>query len=136
MSVLPFLRIVLVSVIGLVPAISRAATDDQLVASMYPSSLLADPVLRSTPPTEQTFFFTRADLDGTGANDYIVAQYYNGIHGDLRVLHVQNGAASVAYDFSTMPYIARPHGEIEAVDLDGDGKPEIHLHFQESRGTD
>ena len=135
MRLVPFLRLVLVTIIGFVPTTSHAATDDQIVASMYPSSLLADPILRGTPPTEQTFVFTRADLDGKGANDYIVAQYYNGIHGDLRVLHVQNGAASVAYDLSSMPYIARPHGEIEALDLDGDGKPEIHLSFQESRGT-
>ena len=100
-----------------------AATDNEIVAALYPDWLVKD-VAPQEP--ERSSRYLRADLDGRGVSDYIVAVYYNGGKDALRVIHVQNGTGVVAADLD-WHYLGGAQGFTQLRDVDGDGKPEIWL---------
>ncbi|HEY2094008.1 MAG TPA: VCBS repeat-containing protein [Thermoanaerobaculia bacterium] len=127
-------RVFLLSTLLIIRGASGATSDDQIVASFYPDSLLNDPGLKGAFPKEQLHTFLRADLDGTGSGDYIVAAYYNGGHDALRVLRMAPTGASVAADFNP-GYIGGALASLSIADLDGDGKPEIIMSIPGGRYT-
>jgi hypothetical protein len=109
------------------PSVRAASTDDQVVASFYPDSLLRDPVLKGQPPDIKSYQFVRADLDGSGSKDYLVVAYYNGVHDTVRVLKAPAGAAATVAGDLGLNYIGGGPAQVSLIDLDGDGKPEIDL---------
>jgi hypothetical protein len=127
-------RFFLLSTLLIIRGASGATSDDQIVASFFPDSLLSDPGLKGALPKEKLYSFLRADLDATGSTDYIVAAYYNGGHDALRVLRVTPTGTSAAADFDP-GYIGGALATLSVVDLDGDGKPEIIMSIPGSRYT-
>jgi hypothetical protein len=131
----------LTAVLALTLAVTSAAfcaappTDEQIVASLFPASLLNDPTFHGHEVDFKQYDFVRADLDGTGSADYLVVAYYNGIHDEVRVIRAVAGSApSVAADLG-LKYIGSAPGHISLADLDGDHKPEILLSIPLPRGS-
>jgi hypothetical protein len=130
-----------VAAVGLTLIIASTAfcaapsTDEQIVASFFPSSLLNDRGRRGHDLDTKEYNFVRADLDGTGSLDYIVVAYYNGLHDEVSVIRATTTAApAVAADLG-LSYIGGALATIEVIDLDGDHKPEIHLSIPLGAGT-
>lgn len=71
--------------------------------------------------------FTRADLDGTGQFDFIVAGYYTLGQGTLRVFRIIDGELRPVGGVEGNPNLDFGNMEIELVDVDNDGKPEVAL---------
>ena len=102
------------------------ATDDAIVRQFFPAKLTAE--IDPDHPVQKVDY-ARADLDGTGRNDYIVAVYYNGMHDVLRV--------------SLISPARRDHrgriagtllGSSIVMDTDGDGVPEILDYTRQESG--
>ncbi|HEV2718480.1 MAG TPA: VCBS repeat-containing protein, partial [Thermoanaerobaculia bacterium] len=93
--------------------------DEGIVRDFWPSRLGKD--------VEKLFDFARADLDGTGRGDYIVAIYGNS-PCVVRVLRAAGGAPSLVAEAA--PDAMGGHApRLRLVDLDGDGRPEIVAAF-------
>jgi hypothetical protein len=117
------------------PSVQAAATDEQIVASMYPDSLLHDPALKGQTPDDKTYTFVRADLDASGSPDYLVAAYYNGLHDTVRIIRAKATEPPALAGDLKLTYIGGAPADVSVVDLDGDGKPEIHLSLPGGRRT-
>lgn len=100
-----------------VVASASAQTDEAIVASLFPPSLIDG----NAPHLSA---FARADLDGTGVQDAIVAVYGNGYRGAVRVIRAGQVAGESSYDL-----MAGAYPILRLADLDGDGKPEIVASF-------
>ena len=113
-------------------SLAAQSADDTIVSGFYPDRLLAG---IDSEDLVRSFRYVRADLDGSGQRNYIVAVYYNGMNDILRVLKVQNGVTSLA-DEPDMPNMGGGRGSVRTVDVDGDGKPEVLLSIAGERQSE
>jgi len=103
------------------PAPQQQSDDEPLVNSAFPSAL-------ENKQGTRFFVHQRADLDGTGAKNYIVAVYTNGREGVVRVLRQTDGSVEVAgeaHERSMRGFTP----VLRLIDIDGDGIPEIIASF-------
>ena len=118
---MPRLASALIAVAVLISGVGLAATPESIVAAFYPPSLattVSGPVL----PSERTYAYVVADLDGSGSQQ-IVAVYSNGINCAVRVLSSTGAGALVA---SAEPILMScRRGEVELVDVNGSHHPLI-----------
>jgi hypothetical protein len=113
-----------------------AATDADIVAQFFPQRLIDESVQdfnAGGPPLFQASNYTRADLNGIGITDFIVAAYSNGFSGDVRVLHTQGQSATLV-DEPNLRLLAGIYPTIELLDLNGDGRSEVIVSFSSARG--
>jgi|GEM_PF-2806846 len=97
--------------------VAETPADENLVVSVFPA-----PLIDGAAP--HLYSFERADLDGTGKADTIVAAYSNGIRGTVRLIRAGAVIAETKY-----PLMFGISPSVRLVDLDGDGKPEIIAAF-------
>lgn len=120
-------------------AVSPAQTnsDEAIALQFYPDRLVQDFAKYAEPGSElvRRFSVLRADLDGTGIPNYLVAAYTNGGHGAVRVIRTTSeGSFLVADpDLLTMGGIAP---KIELFDLDADRRPEVIASFLQNRHSE
>lgn len=110
-------------------------SDEDIVRRAYPDALLAD-FYEDADPADHApliYAFQRADLDGTGKADYLVAAYSNGGHGTVRVLRVVSGAPVVAAE-STLRDLGGTSCFVELRRLDTSATPEIVVSYERMRG--
>ncbi|MGH9890610.1 MAG: FG-GAP repeat domain-containing protein [bacterium] len=69
--------------------------------------------------------FRRADLDGTGEFDFIIAAYTTFVGGTLRVLRERDGQLEVVADLDADIDVGGSNFEIDLADVDNDGRPEV-----------
>lgn len=112
--------------------LAAQSADDAIVSRFYPDRLVAD---IASDDLVRSFRYVRADLDGSGQTNYIIAVYCNGMNDILRVLKVQNGVAALA-DEPDMPNMGGGRGSVRTVDVDGDGKPEVLLSIAGERQSE
>ncbi len=112
--------------------LAAQSADDAIVSRFYPDRLVAD---IDSEDLVRSFRYVRADLDGSGQTNYIIAVYCNGMNDILRVLKVQNGVAALA-DEPDMPNMGGGRGSVRTVDVDGDGKPEVLLSIAGERQSE
>ena len=121
--------------IGATAYAQTTPSDEDIVRRAYPDALLQD-FYRDAEPDEHApiiYGFTRADLDGTGKQDYLVAAYSNVGHGTERVLRVVNGAPVVVAE-STLRDLHGSACSVELRHLDTDPTPEIVVSYEVMRG--
>ena len=84
------------------------------------------PDIRGNPGTPE-LEYTRADLDGNGQFEYIVAGYNDGFVATLRVFRLADAQITLVGDMETEghPDVSGGNLSIELIDVDNDGKPEI-----------
>lgn len=117
-------------------ASAQTTSDEQVVRNGYPSELIQDFYEFGDPaqsPPDWMYDFERADLDGSGNADYIVAAYANSRAGRIRVYKPSSGPAPLAE--STLREIGGTTPELTLRDLDGDRKPEIIAEYRRMLGT-
>jgi hypothetical protein len=90
--------------------------DQRLVDSLFPQALAE----RGRPHLSS---FQRADFDGNGAENYIVAAYGNGVANQVRVIRTFRGVKVVDESDVRLGLIPR----VELEDMDGDGIPEVFV---------
>jgi hypothetical protein len=96
------------------------SADENLALQFYPPQL--------GPYGHKLYDFGRADLDGTGRSDYLVAVYCGNPPGIVRVLKVSGETATLMSEIA--PETMGGHfPNLRLVDLDGDGRPEIVASF-------
>ncbi len=79
-------------------------------------------------PKRINILFSRADLDGTGKFDFIVALYnMAGAGGAVRVLRQVGGQLTVAGDQDSSILVGGGRPVLELVDVDNDGIPEVSV---------
>jgi hypothetical protein len=101
-----------------VTAEAQTDTDKALVASLVPERLRT-PNLPDLP----RYVYKRADLDGSGRQDYIIAAY-DGVRSALRVIR-PGAQKDLVVDETSDRLFLGPDMRIRLEDLDSDGKPEI-----------
>jgi hypothetical protein len=69
--------------------------------------------------------YTGADLDGTGRFDFIVASFEVGLLGTVEVFRVSQGKLALAGQLEGNPNLGGGRMEIELVDVEDNGKPEV-----------
>jgi len=103
--------------------------DAEIVQQFFPQTLVtewnSDFKPSADPPAQASDFdhltvFVRADLDGTGTADYLVAAYSNGVAAVVRV--IKEGAVVAE---PSLPSMSGAFLGITLIDLDGDGRPEV-----------
>lgn len=104
-----------------VTAEAQTDTDKALVASLAPARLRR-PDLPNRPDIP-SYVYYRADLDGSGAQDYIVAAY-SAVRSVVRVIRPDMQKDPVVDETSDQLMMGR-NLDLRLEDLDGDGKPEI-----------
>jgi len=116
-------------------AAAQTAGDEAMVRNGYPGVLTADYLEIAEPGSIPPVMvdYERADLDGTGSADYVVAAYSNGRAGLLRVYKPAGGTSAVAEGGLREMGGTRP--ELTLLDLDGDRKPEIVATYSLMHGT-
>jgi hypothetical protein len=105
------------------------------VRQFYPQRLVDD--FHTYAPDQaltELYSFCRADLNGTGQADFLVAAYSNGRMGAVRVFKTQSSTMLVD-DVLDLPFVGAS-ATIRALDLDGDKKQEIIVSFRLHRETD
>jgi hypothetical protein len=112
-----------------VSALAQAtvSADENLVRQFYPPQL--------GPSGGELYDFARADLDGTGKADYLVAVYCGNPPGVVRAWKVSGGTAAFMSEIA--PETMGGHfPRLRLVDLDGDGRPEIVAAFATIGGSE
>lgn len=115
---------------------SRAETDEDIVRQFYPERLTEESnqdFYDGGPAPFEAYDFAVADLDGTGSDDMIIATYTNGFTAAIRALRMQGGGASLV-DEPDLPLLGGVFPDVELLDLDGDGAPEIVVSLSSARG--
>jgi hypothetical protein len=105
-----------------VTAEAQTDADKALVASLAPEKLRR-PDLPNRPDIPW-YVYKRADLDGSGRQDYIIGAYMNGFQTIVRVIRPDAQKDPVVDETSDRLFLG-DHVRIRLEDLDGDGKPEI-----------
>jgi len=111
--------------------------EDNLVRQFFPQWLITEAnadFARGGPPPFQAFAFADADLDGTGALDFIVAAYSNGFSGAVVVLRKQ-GTSAVQVAAPSFPLMGGIYPNVTMLDVDNDGRPEAIVSFSSARGS-
>src|SRR5438093_766362 len=92
-----FVAIAAVTALFVGRAEAQSISDEQMVSAAYPDALVQNFYSWAKPNQRlvKRFGFARADLGGTGTDDFIVAAYTNGLGGAIRVLRPSNGTAQV-----------------------------------------
>jgi hypothetical protein len=112
------------------------ATDEDLVKQFFPQRLIdesSEDFANGGPPPFQATAFALADLNRTGANEFIVAAYSNGFSAAILVLKKQ-GDSAVVVDTPDLRLLAGITPGIRVIDLDNDQRPEIIVSFTSARG--
>ncbi|HSY50656.1 MAG TPA: hypothetical protein VLC46_17760 [Thermoanaerobaculia bacterium] len=108
-----------------------AATVQNVVARFFPAALTLDSQNNSVPGEDRHSAFVVGDLNHDGSQ-YICAVYWNNDSGAISVLSPAGDGSVVA---SILPrYMGGVEGEVELLDLDHDGRPEIVVTISRSRG--
>jgi len=117
------------------PAAAQSSADEAMVRNGYPGVLTADYLEIAEPGSIPPVMvdYKRADLDGTGATDYVVALYSNGRAGMIRVYKPAGSTSAIAE--GGMQEMGGTRPEVTLLDLDGDRKPEIVATFALMHGT-
>lgn len=76
-------------------------------------------------PANIEIVFDHADLDGTGKADFVVAAYLTVVDGTLRVFRENAGQLQVVADLDPEIEVGGGNFNLEIIDIDNDGKPEI-----------
>jgi FG-GAP-like repeat len=114
---------------------AAAQTDSQVVAMLFPQRLVEESEQDSQaggPPPFRTFRYAVADLDNDGSR-FIVAAYSNGFSGVVRVLRRVDGNARVV-DEPDLPLLGGIFPDLQLLDFDGDGRPEVAVSYSSARG--
>lgn len=114
-------------VLSSVAACAQVA-DQQLVDNAYPSDLYAS---RDPDAPSRFSTFVAADLNRNG-QPLLVALYTNGTRAGISVLDRSGHVLS----HPDLPFLKGFRGELEAIDLDGDGIPEIIARLVAGHGYD
>jgi len=135
--VLTILLMVVSPVYGLGVKEALAQTDAQLVEQFFPQALVDESQARfdrGGPPPFRTSAFKAADLNGSGTAEFLIAGYTNGFSATIRVLRKANNTASLVAE-PNLPLLGGVDSQVELLDLDGDGRPEIIISFSSARGN-
>src|SRR5215510_12147285 len=100
--------------------------EDNLVRQFFPQWLITEAnadFAQGGPPPFQAFAYADADLDGTGARDFIVAAYSNGFSGAVVVLRKQ-ATSAVQVAAPSFPLMGGIYPNVTMLDVDNDGRPE------------
>lgn len=97
---------------------AQMSNDENIVATAFPPDL-------ATPGGLRLYIYERADLDGVGSKDYVVAVYSNGFQGAVRVLRLAGGVIDETHYRLMSGHVPL----LRLIDVDGDGKPEIIAGF-------
>ena len=108
-------------VLSAAASLHAQTSDEAIVRQFFPPSLV-----RAGAP--QMDAFARADLDGIGVQNYIVAVYGNGGRGMVRVIRTTPAPAQVVEETS-FNLMAGDVPFVQLADLDGDGRPEVLAAF-------
>lgn len=114
--------------------VAQPTSDDSIVARFFPSVI--DDLSRrlgEDPATARTCHFVRADLDGSGNAQYIVAAYGNHAKNVVRVIATVDTPRAVS-DTANFAQIDGSECRPSVVDLDGDGRPEVRVDCSLARG--
>jgi hypothetical protein len=101
-------------------------SDEQLVDNAYPADLFAS---RDPEAPSRFSTFVAGDLNRNG-QPLIVALYTNGTRAGISVLDRSGRVLS----HPDMPFLKGFRGELELIDLDGDGAPEIIARLTSGHG--
>ena len=118
------------------PAQTLAPGAAQVVEQFYPQRLVAESeedFRQGGPPPFRASGFLQVDLESAGVERFIVAAYTNGFSAVVRVLKRQNGGF-VLVDEPNLRLMAGVFPQVERLDLDNDGRPEIVVRFSSARG--
>src|SRR5262249_3077124 len=111
--------------------------EDNLVRQFFPQWLITEAnadFAQGGPPPFQAFAYADADLDGTGARDFIVAAYSNGFSGAVVVLRKQ-ATSAVQVAAPSFPLMGGIYPNVTMLDVDNDGRPEAIVSFSSARGS-
>jgi hypothetical protein len=104
---------------------AQQAVDDQIAAQFVPPAFTAYAASHTYLSDDRAWKVMPVDLDHTGHADYLAVAYGNGHIGYLRVIR-KDAVPTLAAD-TAVPVACDSQPTISAVDLDGDGKPELVL---------
>lgn len=112
-----------------------AQTNEAIVNQFFPQRLVdaEREFRRGNRPPVRLSEFVLADLDGTGASNFIAAAYSNGVLGAVRVIRLQSGTATLA-DEPQLPLMNGGSPAMRLIDLDGDNRPEVVASFSSVKG--
>jgi hypothetical protein len=122
------IRHFILSVVLVLSSVAACAqvSDGQLVDNAYPADLFAS---RDPDAPSRFSTFVAADLNRNG-QPLLVALYTNGTRAGISVLDRSGHVLS----HPDLPFLKGFRGELEAIDLDGDGVPEIIARFVSGHG--
>lgn len=125
------LILVAASLLMTVSSSAVAASAQTIVNRLFPSELTVDRLNARVSPEDRHSVFVVGDLNHDGSQ-YICAVYWNNDSGAISVLSPIGEGSVVA---SILPrYMGGVEGEVELLDLDHDGRPEIVVTISRSRG--
>src|SRR5450755_800143 len=104
---------------------AQQAVDDQIAAQFVPPAFTAYAASHTYLSDDRAWKVMPVDLDHTGHADYLAVAYGNGHLGYLRA--IRKGAVPTLAADTAVPVACDSQPTISAVDLDGDGKPELVL---------
>lgn len=121
------LRIVIAATLGCLTQLAsgQTLTADQIAQQFMPPAFAAFASTHTYLADRREWSVLPIDLGHTGRNDYLAVGYANGQVGYLRIIRLGEiptlaGESSPAVECESQPFL-------EAVDLDGDGKPEVSM---------
>lgn len=123
----------LTALVLLLPASSSAAEEDaEIVRQLFPQALIRE--ARELPKDRgQSEFlasaFAPARLDGPEGPVSLVAAYANLLRGTIGVIRRSEGGAELVGEPTGLAF-AGGVPRIEAIDLEGDGRPEVAAYFR------
>ena len=118
--------------ISLLSATPLLADDSSIAMKFYPASLDAEWNATHAPGREphRIVVTARVDLDKTGQEDYLAAAYSNGTIAAFRLIKGTSEANAVLIAEANDPLLGGDgQPDIELVDIDNDGVPELALEF-------
>lgn len=117
---------------GMVLSVCAAASpsDEDIVRQFYPEQLTKGAMKAGSELNQWSF--TRVDLDRSGHQDYLAVAYGNGISGAVRVIKAAGGTPRVV-SAPAAPSLLGLDPQIQAVDVNGDGIPELIVSYTSGR---
>lgn len=104
---------------------AQTMTDDQIAEKFVPSAFTAYAANHTFFSDSRTWAVLPVDLDHTGHEDYLAVAYGNGHIAYLSVIQKRATPTLLAESASATECDGSPG--VSAIDLDGDGKPELNL---------